>query len=186
MTVKTANGPKGNKLFDMAEVVNSRPLAGTGDFRGKFPAQQHPGLGMGIVQGTLTPGGVSAGVLLGVPIQQTLSQLVFQQMIGAGSVLADGLTMATGWLMHFLLGRTSFTLGLALSTTAPFLADGTQYLISWLSGLFTPSVMIPVPAPAPAPGQVPVLPMTGRDIPTSAPLPVRVDASVVRNVRKAA
>lgn len=138
MPTKTAPkaAPKGNKIFEMAEVIGgakpAKQLAGTGDYRNQFPGAAqpaHPGLGMAFIKGgTLSPGMVAGGWLVGVPFQQAVSQIGFQQLIGVASVpMADGFTAGVAWLMHFLLGRTSFTFGLALSSTAPFLAEGTQY-----------------------------------------------------------
>lgn len=132
---------KGNFLFDKAvrEEADRRGLGGGT-------------LGLGqvrLVKGETKPGMVVFGALAGIPVQQTASQVVLQQLMGASPTVADGVTAGAGVAVH-LLARTSFTLGLAFSMLAPFVAQGTQKAVSWIAGVFRPA--LPATGTAPAGG----------------------------------
>lgn len=137
---KAANGnivhelrKSARELADELARKRSEGLAGPGyrpGYRpGYVPMNPSTGLGMArLVNGEVKPIHIVAGAVIGVPVQQLLSKLLLQQVLGAKEMVGDGVTGLGGVLLH-LIARSSFTLGLGTSLLLPFVADVTDWAL---------------------------------------------------------
>src|SRR3990167_890069 len=118
---------------DMARKRQGQLAGGPGAYRpGAYKPGAYrpdPGLGLALVRGAVDPGTVIAGALTGVPLQQILSNVIFQKTLGAKPMVADGVSGLVGVLGH-LIFRTSFTLGLGTSLLLPLVADLTGWAMA--------------------------------------------------------
>ena len=121
------------ELADELARKRSEGLAGPGyrpGYRpGYVPMNPSTGLGMArLVNGEVKPVHIVAGAVIGVPVQQLLSKLLLQQVLGAKEMVGDGVTGLGGVVLH-LIARSSFTLGLGTSLLLPFVADITDWAL---------------------------------------------------------
>lgn len=133
---KAANGnivhelrQSARELADELARKRSSGLAGPGYRPGYMPMNPSTGLGMArLVNGEVKPGQIVVGAVVGVPVQQLLSKLLLQQVLGAKEMVGDGVTGLGGVVLH-LIARSSFTLGLGTSLLLPFVADITDWAL---------------------------------------------------------
>lgn len=140
---KAANGNIVHELRQSAreladELARKRSSGLAGPYRpgyapmnrpGYAPMNPSTGLGMArLVNGEVKPGQIVVGAVVGVPVQQLLSKLLLQQVLGAKEMVGDGVTGLGGIVLH-LIARSSFTLGLGTSLLLPFVADITDWAL---------------------------------------------------------